>query len=121
MSQIHGQATIRMNGTVLESEDTASLIVGGLKNNGRMVGRKFVHNQTMVAARVKCKVAVGAGTSLRDLQEISGAEIIFESDTGRTWIIRDAAQSAELELSGGAEGGTVELEFTGNPAEEMAA
>lgn len=121
MSKIHGQATIRINGTVIESEDGASLTVGGLQNNGRMIGRKFVHNQTTIPSGVKCKVAVGADTSLRDLQEISGAEILFESDTGRTWIIRDAAQTAALELTGGADGGTVELDFKGNPAEEMVA
>lgn len=119
MPHIHGQATIRIDGTVIESEDNASLMVGGLQNNTRMIGRKVAHNQSTIPASVKCKVAVSAGTSLRALQELSGVEITFESDMGRTWIIRDAAQTAALELSGGAEGGTVELEFKGNPAEEM--
>lgn len=118
--KIHGQATIRINGQVIESEDDAALKPGGLKNNGRMIGQKFHHNQTTIPATVTCKVPVGGSTSIRDLQALSGVEITFESDTGRTWIVRNAVQTAELELTGGEQGGTVQLEFAGEPAEEMA-
>lgn len=119
MSKIHGQATIRINGQVYESEDNAALTPGGVKNNERMTGRKFYFNQSYIPAIVTCKVPVPRGTSLRQLQEINGAEIIFESDTGSTWIIRNACQTGELNLAGGADGGKVDITFHGEPAEEM--
>ena len=119
MTQIHGQATIRINGQVIESEDDASLIVGGKKNTGRMIGQKYNYSQTTFPGQVTCKVPVDANTSIRSLQEIVGAEVIFESDTGRTYVIRNAVQENELELSGGEGNGTVELLLKGEPAEEM--
>jgi hypothetical protein len=119
MTQIHGQATIRINGQVYESQDDASLMVGGIKNNVRMIGQKTVRNETILPSKVKCKIPISAGMSLVMLQSLSGAEVTFESDMGQIWIIRDAAQTAELDLSGGSDGGLVELELMGEPAEEM--
>ena len=119
MSKIHGQATLRINGQVYESEDDATLKPGGFNNTPRMIGQKFHYSQTTLAASVVCKIPVTAETSLRELQEMNEAEVTFESDTGKTFIVRNAAQTRDLELTGGDSGGTVELEFMGEPAEEM--
>ena len=119
MSQIHGQATIRINGQVHESEDDATLMPGGLRNNGNMIGQKFFHNQSTESSKVTAKFPVTKDVSLVDLQKLNGIEITFESDMGVTYIIRDACQTNTLELSGGESGGTVDVEFMGNPAQEM--
>jgi hypothetical protein len=117
MAKIHGRATIRINGTVYESEDDASLAPGGLKNTAKMVGEKSYHTQTKTLSKVVCKVPVTGSVNVRDLQEMSDVEVIFESDTGATYLIRSASQTAEVELKGGDSGGTVELSFEGDPAE----
>lgn len=119
MSKIHGIATIRINGKVYESEPDASIQPGGYKNNPRQIGRKYHYNQQVIPSQVVCKVPVTKEVSLRELQEIVEAEVTFESDAGRTWIIRNATQNAELSLAGGDSGGTVEMTFNGSPAEEM--
>lgn len=119
MSKIHGQASIRINGQYYESDNDASLKPGGIKNNNRMIGRKSFYNQTTIPSEVKCKIGVTKDISLTALQSISEAEVTFTSDTGRTWIIRNAAQTGELEMSGGDSGGSVELTLQGEPAEEM--
>lgn len=119
MSKKHGQATIRINGRVFESRDQAELMVGGLKNNADMIGDKHFYSQTKIASNVKCTVPFTSETELKTLQEMTEAEVIFESDTGKSWIIRDAVQVAELNLQGGEGNGTVDLEFSGSPAEEV--
>ncbi len=119
MSKIHGQATIRLNGQVYETEDDASLMPGGVKNTDRMIGKKFNYNQTTIPSEVICKVPVNKDVSLKQLQEMTGVEINFESDVGRSYIIRDAVQVGEIKLTGGSDGGTAELTFKGEPAEEM--
>ena len=119
MSKIHGQASIRFNGQIYETEDDATLVVGGKKNNGRMIGQKFNYNQTVIPSQVTCRIPVGPQLSLKELQSFTDVEIIFESDMGKTWIIRDAVQQGEIALQGGEGNGTVELEFTGPPAEEV--
>lgn len=117
MSKIHGRATIRLNGQVYESEDDASLMVGGLKNTVKMVGEKSYYTQTKTPSKVTCKIPVSGGVDLRSLQEMAEVEVIFESDTGDSYVIRSASQTNEVELKGGDSGGTVELSFEGDPAE----
>lgn len=119
MSKIHGQATIRIDGQVFESEDDASLKVGGKKNTGRMIGQKFNHSQTVIPSEITCKVPVTSELDVKTLQEATGVEVTFESDVGRTYIIRDAVQENELTFTGGDGNGTVELMFKGAPAEVM--
>ncbi len=121
MSKIHGRATIRFNGQVYETDDDATLQPGGLKNNERMTGEKFFYNQTKIPSMVVCKIPVTKEVSLRQFQEMTDVEVTFTSDNGRTWIIRSAAQTGELQLQGGADNGKVEMTFHGEPAEEMVA
>lgn len=119
MAKIHGRATIYVNGQVFDTDPGATLRVGGLKNNDRSTDQRFHYNQSFIPAQVVCKVPVSVATSLRSLQELAEAEIQFLSDTGRRYVITEAAQTGEVELAGGADGGKVELTFNGQPAEEM--
>lgn len=119
MSQIHGIATIRRNGNFIETFDDASIIPGGVKNNSRASATRYNHNQTYLPATVKCKIPVNKQMSLTELQGASGMDITFESDIGKTFIVRNAAQTGDLELTGGSDGGTVEATFEGDAAEEM--
>lgn len=119
MAKFHGRATIRFNGLVIETDDDATLKVGGIKNNPRQVGNSFNYNQTKIPSQMTCKVGVSKNVSLAALQAMAEAEIQFESDCGKVFIIRDGCQTGELEFTGGADGGTTELTINGSPAEEM--
>ena len=116
---LHGQANLRINGNIYEIEDDAELIVGGIKRSHRMIGKKSCHSQTYVGSEVKCKTPLLSGMSLREMQELSSVEIIFESDIGTSWVIRNAVQTNTLSLKGGEGNGTLELVFEGEPAEEI--
>ncbi len=117
--KMHGRAEIRLGGQYIESEDGATLTPGGLKNTGEMIGDGFYFSQTKIPSILTCRVPVTKDTSVRALQELSGIEIIFQSDTGRTWIINGACQTNDLNFGGGEGNGKVELSFSGEPAEEM--
>lgn len=117
--KIHGSATLRLNGQHIETNDDATLTVGGTKNTPRTIGKKFYHSESYMASKVECKVPVTAETSLRELQEMSGVELHFLSDTGRTYIIREAVQTAEVSVQGGESGGEASLVFEGEAAEEV--
>lgn len=117
--KILGRAEIRVDDRLFDSEPGALLAPGGLKNNPRMTSNGVRYNQTLIPARVTCMVPLGVGESLTALQNITGAEIHFKSDTGQTWIIRNAFQINEVTLSDGDQGGFVSLEFNGQAAEEM--
>lgn len=116
MDMMHGRATIVVDGTTLISEDGATLKPGGLINDVKMVGNRALPSQKMIASECKCKMAVLASTNIMDFQKMAGVEVQFQSDTGKIFTIRSAAQTAELELS---EDGFVEPVFMGNPAIEQ--
>lgn len=117
--QILGRAEIRVDDRLFDSEPGALLAPGGMKNNPRMTSNGVRYNQTLIPARVTCSVPVGPGENLKDLQSIVGAEIHFKSDTGQTYIIRQAFQINEVTISDGDQGGFVALEFNGQPADVM--
>lgn len=119
MSKMHGRATIRIDGQVFESDDDATLIPGGLQNSGGMVGSKFFYSQTNTASEVKMKIPVTKESDLRAFQELAEVEIMFESDTGLTYLQRNAVQTGRIELQGGEGNGKVELTFNGEPAEKV--
>ncbi len=117
--KMHGQAVIRRNGQILVTDEDATLEPGGIVNNPRMIGRDFAYNQSWTPGKVTCKTPVTKDVSLTELQQLTDLEIAFESDTGTTWIIRNAVQAGNLSLTGGNSGGTTELTFQGKPAVEM--
>jgi hypothetical protein len=119
MSKMHGRATIRIDGQVFESDDDATLAPGGLQNTGQMIGQKHFYSQTTTASEVKMKIPVTVESDLRNLQELAEIEVMFESDTGLTYLQRNAVQTGRLELQGGEGNGKVELTFSGEPAERV--
>lgn len=114
-----GRATIRVNGQVYDTEPGATILPGGLKNNARQTSDRFYYNQTKIPARMTCRVPITADVSLRQLQELTDAEITFEADTGQTYIMRNAVQTGDVEGADGADGGFASLTFESDPAEEM--
>ena len=50
---------------------------------------------------------------------LAGVEVQFASDTGVRYVIDSAAQTGDLSLQGGDNGGMVELTMSGNPAREV--
>ncbi|MBI1214553.1 MAG: hypothetical protein GC185_01885 [Alphaproteobacteria bacterium] len=115
---IVGRATIRVNGEFFDTMAGAKLIPGGKQNTSRPTSHGYRYTQTYLPSMLTCSVAVGAGQSVKDLQSISGAEITFTADTGQTWIIRNAAQTAQVGVADGPDGGTADLQFEGDAAEE---
>lgn len=119
MSKIHGMATIKIDGQHIETKDDATLTVGGPKNTSRTIGRNTHYVQTHIGSKLECTIAFDASKSLTELQGMAGVQIQFHSDTGLTYIIRNAAQTGEISISGGDSGGEVALVFEGEAAEEM--
>lgn len=118
-TQTLGRAKIYMDSLQLDTEEGATLQMGGIKNNERKTSYTVGYCQTMTPAKVTCNVQLRPGMSLRDFQEAAEIEITFTSDTGQQYIIRNAFQSGDVGTKDGTDGGSVPLEFTGSAAEEV--
>lgn len=114
-----GIVHILVNGKLLESLPGASIDVGGavrtpVVGSSRVLG----YTEAIKQAEVECEVAVGAGTSLRELSQIAGATLTFRCDTGQVYNVAEACLQEPPKLTAGE--GKAGLKFFGQPADEVA-
>lgn len=119
MAQFLGRATIRANGTVIETNKGASLNLGGTRRSPIVTGQIYGYAEESVHATIECETSLAAGMSLDQWRQLTGATVTFECDTGQRFVIRDAFVTETISLKDG-DGGNVALRFAGNPAEELA-
>lgn len=117
MSQITGKAVIRVDGTELRTLDGATLNPGGvtreaMKGGGKVHGYK----ETDVEPTMECKIAHTADLSIKQLAGITEATVLFETDTGRTYVLRKAWVTEPPALDTSA--GSVDLKFAAIECDE---
>lgn len=117
MTTLHGSATIRFDGQHIETNDDATFMPGGTKNSTRAIGQGVYNSESYMPSKLECKVPITAGVDVRTLQEMAAVEIIFESNTGQTYVISNAYQTGEVSMQGGDSGGEASLVFEGEAAE----
>lgn len=110
-NQCTGKALIRVNGKELRTFDDATLDVGGVKRE-MVKGSGKVHGfkEETVEPNLECKIAHKSDTDLVELGTIVDATVIFESDTGDTYVLRDACVLEPPKLN--AKDGSVDLKFS---------
>lgn len=123
MSNIrHGRAYIQVGGLgLLPTMPGAKLRLGGVERTPIMSGGRVVgYAEKDEPAVLTCSVSIGVGDSLAAIQRVLDATITYECDTGTTYMVAQAFCAKVLELQGSdGSTGNVQLEFVGNPAQEM--
>jgi len=114
--KLYGVATIRFNGRELDTRGNATLMPGGMERttntDSHRTGR---YTEKEIGAKLECEVNYGEGDSLGDY-DVLAATVEFRTDTGQTYVIRDAYRTGEPPKI---EDGKVSLVVEGPPAEEM--
>jgi hypothetical protein len=117
MSQFTGTVVVRMNGLSLRSESNASMEMGGKDRNARYADHGVAgFSEKPIASKVSCNIAHAADTDLQKIADAKDVTLIFETDTGRSYTIRNAFCVKPPHLTGGE--GTAAIEFQGQPAIE---
>lgn len=115
MAQVTGIVTVKIDGDLLRSKEGAKLMFGG-KERTMIVGHSvYGPSEKLVASTVEFTLAHVGGDDLIGLQNKIEATIEYETDTGDTYMIRNAVCLKPAELTGGE--GDVAFEFGGDPAE----
>ena len=109
--QFTGKCIIRVNGSEIRSTDDATLNPGGA--NGKVYGYK----EETVAPELECSVAHTSDTDLTALSAITDATVIFETDSGDKYVLREAfvMEPASLKTTDGTAG----LKFSAVSCERM--
>ncbi|SED37020.1 phage tail tube protein [Pseudomonas anguilliseptica] len=108
----HGRATISYNGKRLRSKQGASLNLGGTGRTPEPLDDGSVgYVEATVAPELTCAIPLTQDLAVEELQNLVDANIVFESDTGKSWVIREAFTVDTLSV-----GTEVSLKFSGQPA-----
>jgi hypothetical protein len=100
--QITGKATVKVDGEELLADVDATLNVGGVSRQAVM-GPHGVQGfqESPEAPALSTTVRHTAKTDLIALGKITGATVLFETDTGDTYMLRRAFVTDTIELGSG--------------------
>lgn len=116
MGQNTGRAFITVAGKRLASKENAKLGTGSPDRTGE-VGDTGVlgYTEKDTIPYVECTIKHNANTSMSEISAIVDATISFDTDTGRSYVLRNAWCAKSLELSGG----DIALRFEAMSCEEV--
>ena len=117
-NQITGRVRVSTSGNLLRSKSGAKLSLGGVERpsvEGDSGPLGFTE-KTMVPF-VECVIAHTSDTDLEELKSMTDETVTFETDTGVTYVLRNAWIENVIELAGG--DGEVSLKFSGMSAEKV--
>lgn len=115
--QITGKATIYVDGTQLRTADEATLNPGGVsRSTVKGSGSIYGYTEETMEPTLECTVYHTAETSLADLGAITDATVIFQTDTGKRYVLTGAFATEPPQLK--TKGGEVDLKLSAVTCEE---
>lgn len=111
MSAILGRATIKVDGKILLTKPGAELDIGGEKRTP-VVGPTGVHGYTTenMAPMLSVPVSKRGDVSVKDLDAIKSATILFEGDDGSRFVLSEAFRTETVKLK--ETGGEISMSFS---------
>ena len=111
----HGRATITVNGTRMRSKNGATLALGGVARAPEALDTgEVAYSESTSAPELNCSIALTKDTDVEALRNLTDATVVFESDTGKSWSIRDAFAVDAITV-----GAEVALKISGQPATQL--
>lgn len=117
-NQVVGQARIKVDGDTLDTDGESTLELGGpVREAQRGDYQAGAFSEKTAESKLTVKILVKRGTSLTALRDIDNATIDFRTDTGQSFLIRNAYVAEVVSLS--TSDGKADVVFQGPPAEEL--
>lgn len=116
MTQLTGKATVKVDGAELLTDVESSLNVGGSSREAVLGPRgPQGYRETPEAPTLTTTVRHTGDTDLLSLGRITGATIIFETDTGDAYVMRRAFVTDTVEMGSG----NIRLNFSAMGVERL--
>jgi hypothetical protein len=116
--QALGRVIIRVDGQIIDSMPGAKLTIGGVKRKPVLTGYNVHYAEEMEAATIECEVPLTSGMTLDVFRDMTSSVVIFEADTGQTWVIPDAFNEDNPQMTA-KDGGNIKLKMTGSPSQQV--
>lgn len=102
MSQYTGRATVTINGRRLRSKEGAKLNVGGIERDPAMSDSGVDgYTEKFTNPQVDCSINHSRDISLKSIQDFKDGTLLFETDSGSVFTIKDAWCAKAPEMSKG--------------------
>ena len=107
--QVTGKVKIKIDGSVIESENEATLDPGGTPREPVSHGGKTYFTESDTPPSLKFKILLTKNVDVTDIGKWTGKTATFIADTGQRYLIRNAftvnvvehgATSTDVEMSG---------------------
>ncbi|MDI3259696.1 MAG: phage tail tube protein [Sinobacteraceae bacterium] len=118
LNKVTGRVRIKVSGKLLLSKHGAELDFGGVKRTP-IIGSNGIHgySEETVAPTVTCSVSHRADTSLEELANYVDETLVFETDSGHSYVLAGAFLSESPKLM--EREGEVRLAFAGISCDEI--
>ena len=115
MAKVTGIVYVKIDGELMRSKEGAKLMMGGYERTPSVGHGLYGYSEKFVPATIEFTMAHVGGDDLLGLQAKVDSSLLFETDTGDTFVVNNAFATKPLELTGGE--GDVAMEYAGQPAE----
>lgn len=117
-SQFAGRVFISVNGSRLRSKSGAKLNIGGVERSPVETDQGTVgFTEKTKTPTVECTIVMGKDTDLSALAATVDSTVVFETDIGNSYVLKDAFLTDSPEFTGG--DGEVSLKFAGTRCEKV--
>ena len=116
-NRVVGQMKVKIDGDTFATAGETTLEIGGPMREavpGDYDAGSF--KEATKEAKAEVTLLYKRGVSLANLRSVDNATLILETDTGQTWIVRNAYVADVISFT---QDGKAKVVFQGPPAEEM--
>ncbi|MBL1321509.1 MAG: phage tail tube protein [Methylophaga sp.] len=96
--QMSGKAVIRVDGSVLATENQATLTMQGVNRSPERHGGETYFTEEETAPLMECSVLITKDTNIAKLNDMTNVTVFFEADTGQQFVMRNAFTTEPLAL-----------------------
>lgn len=116
MGQLTGRSFIAVAGRRLASKPGAKIGFGNLERKAEIVDSGVAgYRETPTVPYVECVIPHDSNVSMREFADMVDVTVSFDTDSKRSFVLRNAWLAKSLEL----DGGDVSLRFEGMSCEEV--
>jgi len=116
MPQVTGRVTITAAGKRYNTREGAKLRYSNKSRQGEVSDQGVVgFSEKTEIPEIECVIIHTGATSLKEIEDIVDATCVFDTDTGKSFVLSDAWNAGGLELSKG----EISTKFQGISCEEV--
>lgn len=116
--KLFGRATVRVDGRAYDTKKGSTLETGGIKREPRPGSNSSGgYTEELMGSKLEMTVLFGAGDSAAQINAITDSVIMFETDTGQTYVVRGGYAEGNNTITEGE--GELKCVFYGEAAEEL--